>query len=82
MASFCKLMIGFKISRCGVVNFDHIRTMKELNQEIVSELKFIDLFAGIGGFHLALHDLGAECVFASEINPFARKTYIHNHTKI
>ena len=47
-----------------------------------NEFKFIDLFAGIGGFHLALHSLGAECVFASEINLYARKTYIHNHTKI
>lgn len=45
------------------------------------DYKFIDLFAGIGGFHLALHSLGSECVFASEINPYARKTYIHNHTK-
>jgi len=47
-----------------------------------SKYKFIDLFAGIGGFHLALHSLGSECVFASEINPYARKTYIHNHSKI
>lgn len=45
------------------------------------KLKFIDLFAGIGGFHFALDDLGAECVFASEINPYARQTYIHNHKK-
>jgi DNA (cytosine-5)-methyltransferase 1 len=37
--------------------------------------KFIDLFAGIGGFHLALHNLGAECVYASEWNEHARKTY-------
>lgn len=41
--------------------------------------RFIDLFAGIGGFHIALHSLGSECVFAAEIDPFARKTYIHNH---
>jgi len=41
--------------------------------------RFIDLFAGIGGFHIALDELDAECVFASEINPYARKTYIHNH---
>jgi len=40
--------------------------------------KFIDLFAGIGGFHYAFHELGAECVFASEIDPHARKTYEHN----
>lgn len=46
------------------------------------DYRFIDLFAGIGGFHLALHSLGTECVFASEINPYARKTYIHNHSKI
>ena len=46
-----------------------------------SEFRFIDLFAGIGGFHFALNDLGAECVFASEINLFARQTYIHNHKK-
>jgi len=51
-------------------------------EKSTTELKFIDLFAGIGGFHLALHSLGVECVFASEINPYARKTYIHNHSKI
>ena len=41
--------------------------------------KFIDLFAGIGGFHQALGDLGLECVFASEIDPHARVTYRINH---
>jgi DNA (cytosine-5)-methyltransferase 1 len=45
-------------------------------------LRFIDLFAGIGGFHLALHRLGAECVFASEIDQAARKTYARNHAKL
>lgn len=45
---------------------------------MAKEYKFIDLFAGIGGFHYAFHELGAECVFASEIDPHARKTYEHN----
>ena len=44
-------------------------------------MKFIDLFAGIGGFHLALHDLGHECVFASEIDKNARITYKENFAK-
>jgi len=42
--------------------------------------KFIDLFAGIGGFHLAFHKLGAECVFASEWDENARKTYEANYS--
>jgi DNA (cytosine-5)-methyltransferase 1 len=45
-------------------------------------MKIIDLFAGIGGFHLAFHKLGASCVFASEINHFARKTYLANFQNI
>ncbi len=46
------------------------------------KFKFIDLFAGIGGFHLAMHRLGGECVFASEIDDPARLTYETNHKKI
>lgn len=44
--------------------------------------KFIDLFSGIGGFHIALHELGCECVFASEWDKYARKTYQENFQNI
>lgn len=45
-------------------------------------ITFIDLFAGIGGFHLAFHKAGAKCVFVSEWDEYSRKTYEHNFRKI
>ncbi len=47
-----------------------------------TQFTFIDLFSGIGGFHLAMHQLGGKCVFASEMDENARKTYEHNFKKI
>lgn len=41
-------------------------------------LRFVDLFAGLGGFHLALSSLGHECVFASEIDEELRALYLKN----
>jgi DNA (cytosine-5)-methyltransferase 1 len=41
-------------------------------------LRFVDLFAGLGGFHIALTQLGHKCVFASEIDPELRKLYTNN----
>jgi DNA (cytosine-5)-methyltransferase 1 len=44
----------------------------------MEKFRFIDLFAGIGGFHVAMSSLGGECVFASEIDRFAIETYRTN----
>ncbi len=44
-------------------------------------MKFIDLFAGIGGFHIAMQNVGGTCVFVSEWDKNARKTYEFNHRK-
>lgn len=42
------------------------------------KFKFIDLFAGIGGFRLALQNLGGKCVFTSEWDKNAKRTYKAN----
>ncbi len=43
-----------------------------------SELKFIDLFCGIGGFHIALKSLGAKCVLACDTDKRCREVYQSN----
>ncbi len=40
---------------------------------------FIDLFAGIGGFRMALQDLGGKCVFTSEWDKYSKQTYFANY---
>src|SRR5690606_3724195 len=39
---------------------------------------FIDLFAGIGGFRLALQNLGCKCIFTSEWDKYSQLTYETN----
>lgn len=43
-----------------------------------AKFTFIDLFAGIGGFRLAMQSCGGRCVFSSEWDENAKKTYFHN----
>ena len=42
-------------------------------------MKYFDFFAGIGGFHQALSDLGHTCVGASEIDKECCKVYKDNY---
>jgi len=44
----------------------------------VGSFRFIDLFAGIGGFRLALQSVGGQCVFSSEWDKSAKETYYRN----
>ena len=50
--------------------------------KVSPKFKFIDLFAGIGGIRLAYQNLGGKCVFTSEWNNFAKKTYEANFGEV
>lgn len=49
-----------------------------VNEDENPEFKYIDLFAGIGGIRIPFQELGGKCVFTSEWDPYAQKTYSIN----
>jgi DNA (cytosine-5)-methyltransferase 1 len=49
---------------------------------VKNTIKFIDLFAGIGGMRLAFESLGAKCVFSSEWDKYCQETYKANFGEI
>jgi len=52
--------------------------IERVDGAIAEKYKFIDLFAGIGGFHLALSAFGLQCVFACEWDKYAAQIYEKN----
>lgn len=62
-------MVSNKLDEVENILFPSIKSPK---------FKFIDLFAGIGGFRIALQSLGGECVFSSEWDAQSQKTYQAN----
>ena len=47
-------------------------------EKLKSEMKFIDLFSGIGGFRMGFESIGFKCVFSCEINPKCQEVYQAN----
>lgn len=52
--------------------------MINIENKLLENKKFIDLFAGIGGFRIALESIGAKCVYSNEWDKFAKETYYKN----
>lgn len=61
--------------------FDDLQDVPFLGPEN-PKFTFIDLFAGIGGFRMALQNLGGQCVFSSEWDAQAQKTYFANYGEV
>ena len=71
------------------VNIANIPDKEDFNKELNvpfpnkdSRFTFIDLFAGIGGFRLAMQNLGGQCVFSSEWDDAAKQTYFENYGEV
>lgn len=62
----------------GRLSFNFFEESPPFPKPIEPNFSFIDLFAGIGGFRLAMQSLGGDCVFSSEWNIPAAKTYEAN----
>lgn len=56
--------------------------MITIKNKYLQGYKFIDLFAGLGGFRLALESLGAECVYSDEWNEPVCQVYYKNFGEI
>lgn len=56
--------------------------MIDIKDKLLKGYTFIDLFAGIGGFRLALESFGAECVYSNEWDKYAQETYRLNFGEI
>ena len=52
--------------------------MVSIDNKTLDGMTFIDLFAGLGGFRLALESLGAKCVYSNEWDKFAQQVYNDN----
>lgn len=64
---------GYLFSECFNVPF---------KTPIRPKFKFIDLFAGIGGFRIAMQNQGGKCVFSSEWNVYSQRTYYANFGEV
>lgn len=56
--------------------------MIDVEQKFLNGMTFIDLFAGLGGFRIALESLGAKCIYSNEWDSDAQEVYSNNFSEI
>ena len=61
------------------IKINEIKINEEITENIVENIKFIDLFCGIGSFHYSFKKLGWECVMSCDIDKAAKETYKNNY---
>lgn len=71
-------MAGF-LPNAPKTNNNSLGVMVLMTQDMEKQFSFIDLFAGIGGIRCAFEAVGGNCVFSSEWDAYAQKTYEANY---
>jgi len=83
---FCDILSSEKCRKNQAANSGYQELLFKFNIPYPPPSKpkftFIDLFAGIGGFRLALQEAGGKCIFSSEWDKDAQKTYEHNFGEV
>lgn len=79
----CIKLIEMGINSMNLKKVDYIKeSVSSVASDKNNELRFIDLFAGIGGIRKGFEDSQTKCVFSSEWDKYAAKTYEANYGEI
>ena len=74
--------LAYQMSLWELPNCDELKPIVPFPAPEKGKFTFIDLFAGMGGFRLAMEAQGGRCVFSSEWNTYAQKTYEANFGEV
>lgn len=79
----CKKKLLSRFSSLDIMNYIHNKMNESpFFKDTNNSFTFIDLFAGIGGFRIALQNLGGKCIYSSEWDKFAQYTYFVNFGEV
>jgi DNA (cytosine-5)-methyltransferase 1 len=81
-AKYPEEKISSSITESALKNLETALSKSSIKEKSKTDFTFIDLFAGIGGFRVAMQNLGGKCVFTSEWDASAKRSYYYNYGEV